>query len=466
MKNPDDDKAKLLISYRRSDSQHLSERVAECLSVAFGADSVFLDTADIPFGREFDKHIQESLKGCRVLLAMIGQDWLNASHEDGQKRLFDENDTVRRELEWARESGVDVVPVLLDEARMPKKLELPQNLQFISDINALPVRSGQDFQFCTRRLILFLQENYGFPSKETATNILSWINGLGIAGIIISSLCSISFLLQSILGLDIPLQDLSDFVPTYIAFQLMGPILLGGSILATAYGCHKSCVLRALERGPEYMGLGNARKIKHPAARNSIALGLATFGWNLFAFVPCVYQYIKGVRAINAAPERYEGLRCSTFALLFGLIGLALSSWAQKVQLDEYCCHRHLDRAWKALENDNLELAISEAKAATDASPFWPKPWYILGKAEMKRGNFSEALEYLDQSVKAFGVIYKRDSNLTFEPLYLSDVTNFLLESYELRARCYEELGNGEEARKNRDRAVELSEELSESSEK
>jgi hypothetical protein len=64
-----------------------------------------------------------------VLLAIIGKSWNAITDADGNRRLEDPEDLVRREIARAlQRPDVEVIPVLVDGARMPTEHELPPDL--------------------------------------------------------------------------------------------------------------------------------------------------------------------------------------------------------------------------------------------------------------------------------------------------------------------------------------------------
>ena len=116
--------AGLFISYRRNDQPGFAGRLADALEEAFGRDNVFRDVEDIHPGDDFVLTIQKQLGRVNVMLVMIGPAWLTAS-KDGARRLDDSDDFVRREVQVALESGIAVLPVLVDGALMPTLADLP-----------------------------------------------------------------------------------------------------------------------------------------------------------------------------------------------------------------------------------------------------------------------------------------------------------------------------------------------------
>src|SRR5262245_28533342 len=143
---------KIVISYRRSDSQAMAGRIFDRLSAHYGEGAVFMDIDAIPFGIDFRKHIAEVLRQCDVLIAVVGPPWLGR-RDDGGNRIGEPGDPVRLELEGAIERKIPVIPVLIDDARMPGEAELPDGLKEFSFFNAAPVDSGRDFRSHMDRLI-------------------------------------------------------------------------------------------------------------------------------------------------------------------------------------------------------------------------------------------------------------------------------------------------------------------------
>jgi TIR domain len=133
---------KLFISYRRKDSADATGRLHDRLEAHFGEDSIFYDVHSIPIGVEFRKYIDVEVSKCDVLLAVIGDDWVNAPG-DARRRLDDLNDLVRIEIETALAREIPVIPVLVGDASMPQESELPGELKGLAGRNAAVVRSPQ-----------------------------------------------------------------------------------------------------------------------------------------------------------------------------------------------------------------------------------------------------------------------------------------------------------------------------------
>jgi hypothetical protein len=61
--------AKIIISYRRADSQAMAGRIFDRLIAHYGEKAVFMDIDAIPFGIDFRKHIADALAQGTVLVA-------------------------------------------------------------------------------------------------------------------------------------------------------------------------------------------------------------------------------------------------------------------------------------------------------------------------------------------------------------------------------------------------------------
>jgi TIR domain len=154
--------SKLFISYRRDDSADVTERLHDRLKRHFGDGTIFLDVDTIPFGMDFRQSIGDAVNQCDVLLAVIGDHWLDARYPDGPqqgcRRLENPRDYVRIEIEAALARGIPVVPLLVGRASMPAEVDLPDELKALAFRNAAEARSGPDFHGHVDRLIRGLDQ--------------------------------------------------------------------------------------------------------------------------------------------------------------------------------------------------------------------------------------------------------------------------------------------------------------------
>ena len=91
----------VFISYRREDSAGFAGRIYDRLIKQLDPKSVFLDVDNIQPGLDFFDVLDEKLRVCDVLIAIIGKNWNSRTPEDNQRRLEDPDDFVRSEIEAA-----------------------------------------------------------------------------------------------------------------------------------------------------------------------------------------------------------------------------------------------------------------------------------------------------------------------------------------------------------------------------
>src|SRR4051794_38020063 len=109
---------KIFISYRREDTSGHAGRLYADLIRALDRDSVFMDIDSLAPGEDFPTRIEQTIGASDVALIVIGSRWLTSMNDQGQRRLDDPADWVRRETDAALHSRARVVPVLVQDARM------------------------------------------------------------------------------------------------------------------------------------------------------------------------------------------------------------------------------------------------------------------------------------------------------------------------------------------------------------
>ncbi len=113
----------IFINYRKSDSFELADRLDADLSREFGSDAVFRDKSGLDGGDDYPLELEQNSKSRRIMLVVIGATWKSASFEDGDwkgsRRLLHPDDWVRKEIIYALDAGNIVIPVLLNDAKIP-----------------------------------------------------------------------------------------------------------------------------------------------------------------------------------------------------------------------------------------------------------------------------------------------------------------------------------------------------------
>jgi len=187
--------ASVFMSYRRSDQIALTGRVYDRLVQKFGSEQVFKDVEDIPAGSDFRKVLEQALTKADIVLAMIGPGWLNAADSQGRRRLDNPDDFVRLEIATAlKRDDVLVIPVLLDNAKMPVANHLPADLKDLAYRNGVVVRNDPDFGSDIKELIAIIEEKsvQSAPKSKLPLPLIGAglliLAALVIAGVLLSTM--------------------------------------------------------------------------------------------------------------------------------------------------------------------------------------------------------------------------------------------------------------------------------------
>jgi hypothetical protein len=143
----------VFISYRRDDSADITGRIYDRLIQHFSREIVFKDVDSIPLGIDFRQHLEKALSQCRVLIAILGDQWMGSELTEGKRRIDDPRDHVRLELELALTRNIPVIPVLVRKANIPAENALPSSLRSLAYRNGIQVRPDPDFHADVDRLI-------------------------------------------------------------------------------------------------------------------------------------------------------------------------------------------------------------------------------------------------------------------------------------------------------------------------
>jgi hypothetical protein len=149
----------VFISYRRRETSGHAGRLYDRLAEHFGDERVFMDLRMEP-GLDFVEQIDEAVTHCDALLSLIGAQWLDMRDAHGRRRLDDPNDFARLEVEAALARDVRVIPVLLQDAKMPEPEDLPESLAPLARRHAIEL-SDERWDYDVGRLIEVLDRTMG-----------------------------------------------------------------------------------------------------------------------------------------------------------------------------------------------------------------------------------------------------------------------------------------------------------------
>lgn len=146
----------VFICYRREETAAHAGRIYDAMVARYGKRNVFMDV-DMEPGIDFVEQINEVVSGCVALIAVMGQNWETVTDETGRRRIDDPDDVVRREIEAGLDQGLYVVPTFVNGARMPKREDLPAELQPLARRNGLEL-SDLRWSYDVGRLLTALDE--------------------------------------------------------------------------------------------------------------------------------------------------------------------------------------------------------------------------------------------------------------------------------------------------------------------
>lgn len=189
---------RVFVSYRRLLAPDATGRVYDYLRRAF-PDTVFVDIHSLPLGLDFQDGLNESLKSCWAAVVIIGPGWQDMKDDQGNSRLADPDDWVRRELETLLSRAIPLIPVYLYEPAGLIRSALPDSLKPIINRGHAVIRSGLDFENDIKRVcdglkvIIDRQQKEADARAKRAAEWDDWIDqikvGFGIAVALILVAC-------------------------------------------------------------------------------------------------------------------------------------------------------------------------------------------------------------------------------------------------------------------------------------
>lgn len=127
---------KAFICYRRADSQGHAGRLSDAFANKYGRQFIFKDVTNIKAGVYFPEIVESAITNSSILVVIIGPGW-RGKRFLRKARIFDSADWTRREIETAIKTGTHILPVLVNNGKMPSKNDLPESLHQFADLNAI-----------------------------------------------------------------------------------------------------------------------------------------------------------------------------------------------------------------------------------------------------------------------------------------------------------------------------------------
>ncbi|MFM9952331.1 MAG: SUMF1/EgtB/PvdO family nonheme iron enzyme [Saprospiraceae bacterium] len=124
----------IFINYRRALSTAEARLLYLMLQFSF-PDEVFLDEETLEAGDRWRPKIKHHIEGAKVLISLIPQGWVEHTGElfTRSKLFYAPTCHVRKEIQTALESGITIIPILLNGATQPAKAHLPKAIRGLFD---------------------------------------------------------------------------------------------------------------------------------------------------------------------------------------------------------------------------------------------------------------------------------------------------------------------------------------------
>ncbi|MDE3745109.1 4a-hydroxytetrahydrobiopterin dehydratase [Methylobacterium radiotolerans] len=132
----------LFVNYRRDDTGPYAIALKSELELRLEGNAVFLDLAGVRAGKDWQLVLEDALSKSRIVLSCIGENWHGTPDETGRRRIDDPNDWIRRELAQALiDPKKVVIPVLINDAAVPRLSEVPEEIRSLCSRQAFRIRS-------------------------------------------------------------------------------------------------------------------------------------------------------------------------------------------------------------------------------------------------------------------------------------------------------------------------------------
>jgi hypothetical protein len=170
--------AAIFISYRKqgADMGH-ALHLAEDLRAAFGHEAVFLDEQTYTLG-PISTVLSDELLDARAIIVVIGQVWL-----DRREDLKHTKDWVRLEIEAGLQRNSLLVPVLVDDAHVPPKSQLPVSVAGLQEFRPISIYA-RHWKENVDALIDALASHLGLARARTSLKVPNlsgdWIDTDGV----------------------------------------------------------------------------------------------------------------------------------------------------------------------------------------------------------------------------------------------------------------------------------------------
>ena len=159
----------VFVNYRITDTLDVAVHLADDLGRELAVGEVFFDKRSIEGGSKWPDELRTAIESARVVLVLIGKDWLTVQNEHGRRRLDVADDWVRTEIATALTGNSIVIPILVGDAEpiQPAALQNLNDIQALTQIECLKLRT-EDWEHDLNTLINTLV-SHGFDRVNDNT---------------------------------------------------------------------------------------------------------------------------------------------------------------------------------------------------------------------------------------------------------------------------------------------------------
>jgi tetratricopeptide (TPR) repeat protein len=464
----------VFISYRRKDTVDVAGRIFDRLSGYFGPGSVLLDVDALVSGANYRTQIAHLLERCSVVLAVIGQEWLTAKDDAGQRRLDNPDDQLRIEIAVALKSGKMVIPILVHDACLPAADELPEELKPLAACAPLAVQSGTPFNTDMQLLVERL-EGIGLrpPESHFPWQMLLMPLGIaivlaGIAGVLVQPLDRDNdFALQQ-LEPTAPLSELRQ-VGEYEdwdrgqfdrarfdgnllrqALLVLLPLTMGPMLIV--WGKRRCCLSKERTASRRHYAQG-AGRLPMPKSGKSVlclALGLGSIGAGPITAIPALAVGALAWVDLRRHPTWMRGRSLVVVGVLASCAALVASGLIHVPRWRMRSWLAAMERATAAEKQDHLAATMHEINHALESAG---ANAYAPAVTRVRRAEYLIELERYDEAAEDLTAAIEDIDALAAEkrlPGLLDYEATIGARAHTMRAEAFEQLGRAGEARADR----------------
>src|SRR5215813_9175679 len=164
----------IFISYRGEDDPGITGRIYDRLVQKFGKKAIFKDVDSLPLGETFETHINSAISQCKIVLVIMGPRWIGIKDEKGISRIQAPYDYVRMEIEEAIRQNKPIIPLLINNTKMPRETDVPASIKELIYQSGMDIGYDPNFHFDIDYLIRKLKKY--LETQPASENSLSDAN--------------------------------------------------------------------------------------------------------------------------------------------------------------------------------------------------------------------------------------------------------------------------------------------------